>query len=81
MSVEDLKPDAPFRDCIESDGCFYCGEPIQRLGVAWRGNGTVILLHPHCAYDLSHQLTGDARSAIRIMEGLPLDLGVNLEQV
>ena len=86
MSVENLMPGAPFREVVRTricepyDACSFCGEPIRRICVAWQGGDSLWVLHPHCAYDLAHELIGDARNAIRLIEGKPLRRGINVER-
>ena len=85
MSVEDFKPGGHIRAFLEEveglhpDACFWCGERILSIGVIWAGHGKKVICHPHCAYDLAHELISDARNAIRVIEGKPVNTGVNVK--
>ena len=85
MSVENLMSGAPFREfvrtrsCEPYDSCSLCGESVSRVGVVWHHGDGLLILHPHCAFDLAHDLIGDARNAIRLIEGKPLRRGVNVK--
>lgn len=85
MSVETVRQGMAFREtlrmrvCEPYDACSQCGESIQGVCVAWHGHDGLLVLHPHCAYDLAHDLIGDAQNAIRLIEGKPLNRGVNVE--
>lgn len=82
MSVERFTQGTDLHDmCADQDGhaaCFFCGETLSGHVVCWMGT-SLIGLHPTCAYELSHELIGDARNAIRVIEGKPLSAGVNSE--
>ena len=81
MSVENLTPGSDLhRLCghgLEWVECFHCGEPVAGIAVVWIGGMGPIALHPTCAKDLACELIGDARNAIRVIEGKSLALGVN----
>jgi len=81
MSVENLTPGSDLhRLCaqgLEWVECFHCGEQIADIAVVWIGGMGPIALHPTCAKDLACELIGDARNAIRVIEGKSLALGVN----
>ena len=80
MSVERLVPGVEMhRLCAGSlpwAGCFHCGEEVNGIAVVWAGSIGPIALHPTCAYELSHELIGDVRNAIRLIEGKPLTAGI-----
>lgn len=83
MSVENLKPGSDLhRLCahgLEWVDCFFCGDQIAGIAVVWSGGHGPIALHPSCAKDLACELIGDARNAIRVIEGKSLAAGVNEE--
>ena len=79
MSVENLKPGSDLHRLCGHEWveCFGCGEQIAGIAVVWIGGAGPIALHPTCAKDLACELIGDARNAVRVIEGKSLALGVN----
>ena len=86
MGVQNLKATDPWtRETFGGRAayCFFCGEVVGDVVVVWKGHSpdreslALVTLHPNCAINLSVELSGDARNAQRLLDGKPLDAGID----
>jgi hypothetical protein len=83
MSVHRIIPGASILDFVDLYNgkpiCFWCSEEVNGIGVIWAGHNASICFHPTCAKEFSCELIGDARNAIRLIEGKPIDHGLDTD--
>jgi hypothetical protein len=48
-----------YPSAAETDGCFFCGEPVGGLSVEYAGHAGRLLLHPGCVVALTMRLYHD----------------------
>ena len=86
MAVSNLKaPDEWTRETFGGHPahCYLCGEVVSDVAVTWHGHDwsaascIELVLHPACGVALGNELTADARSAQRILNGKPILAGID----